>query len=94
MTEKNVSTTSTLTKTTLPRNSRQIKFGFSLVNGRLEECPEEKRVISHLKRWWMQGLSANQMAIRLDDLGISTKREENHWSPGFVAKLVKREAFE
>lgn len=89
--DKNVSTALPLTKNTLARNSRQVRFGFELVNGRLEECPEEKRVLSHLRKWWTQGLSYNEMAIRLDDLGISTKREENHWSAGFVAKLVKRE---
>jgi len=93
MTNKNVSTASTLEKTTLPRNSRQVRVGFSLVNGKLEQCPEEQRVLSHLKRWWTQGLSINEMARKLDDLGISTKREENHWSVGFVAKLVKREVF-
>lgn len=93
MTNKKVPTALSPNKTTLARNSRQVRFGFSLVNGRLEECPEEQRVLSHLKRWWTQGLSINEMSRKLDDLGISTKREENHWSPGFVAKLVRREVF-
>lgn len=91
MTNENASTASTVTKTTLARNSRQVRFGFSLVNGHLEECPQEQRVLSHIRRWWTQGLSINEMSRKLDDLNISTKREENHWSPGFVAKLVRRE---
>ncbi len=78
MTDKNVSTPLTLTKNTLERNSRQVRFGFSLVNGRVEECPEEQRVLSLLRKWWTQGLSNYEMAARLDGLGISTKREEGH----------------
>ncbi len=91
--DKNVSTALPLTKTTLAPNSRQVRFGFVLVRGRLEECPEEQRVLSLLRKWWTQGLSNYVMAARLDGLGISTKREEGHWGAGFVAKLIKREVF-
>ncbi len=68
-----------------------VPYGYNLEDGEMVENDQEQRVIAHLELWWLEGISFNAMAARLDQLHIPTKRAKGLWQPAVISKILRRE---
>ncbi len=67
-----------------------IPYGFNFLNGELVEDDFEQRVIAHLEIWWSEGMSFDNMANKLNDKNIPTKRNRI-WAGATVSRILSRE---
>lgn len=67
-----------------------IPYGFNVEDGQLVENDQEQRVLAHLQLWWVEGLSFNAMAARLDQMNVPTKRSRGTWQPNVISRILRR----
>ena len=70
----------------------EIPFGWKLASdGKLEEVPEEQRVLDAIRECRERGVSLRKIAEHLTALGVPTKKGKTTWSHGTVQSIVKRQ---
>ena len=67
-----------------------VPYGYNLEGQKMVENDHEQRVLAHLELWWVEGMSFNAMAARLDQKNIPTKRSKGIWQPAVVSKILRR----
>jgi len=68
-----------------------VPFGYQEVNGRLIEIDKEIKIVKGIIRKHQQGISLRDIASKLNDTGVSTKRG-GKWHASTVRQVIKRHA--
>jgi len=68
-----------------------VPFGYVEINGRLVEVNKEIKVIKNIIRKHQKGISLRDIANKLNDTGVSTKRG-GKWHASTVRQVIKRHA--
>jgi len=68
-----------------------VPFGYDEVNGRLIEVDKEIKIVKRIIRKHQQGISLRDIANKLNDTGVSTKRG-GKWHASTIRQVIKRYA--
>ncbi len=69
----------------------QTPFGFDRVGNDLVSNATEQQTITQVQAWRSEGLSMAKIALRLNDLGVTTKQGAG-WNPAQVQRVLERAA--
>lgn len=69
----------------------QVPYGYNLEGQKVVKDVLEQQVIEKLIAWWVEGISYNSMADRLDREITPTKRGRNLWQPAVISRILRRE---
>ena len=62
------------------------------VNGELIKVPNEQKVIRFIRKSRKKGLMIIEIAERLSNAGLKTRRGSSEWQSGVIVRIIKRES--
>lgn len=70
-----------------------VSLGYVSVDGELQIDSEEAETVKTIKKWRKRGLSMGKIARKLNEAGISTKREGKGWYASTIRSILRNKIY-